>query len=251
MKQFISVILCLFFLIGTGVIVYGIRDSKESLPFNHEGTETVDDSKYTVIKMKDTVSIKAPAISQFPELDRGCEVTSLAMLLQSAGVHIDKLTLAKEIKKNPSQRTIKNGEIYYGDPNEGFVGNIYSYQKYGYGVYNKPIFELGNKYLPGRLINLTGHSFEDLKIYLSDDRPIWVIINTKYKKLPPSYFQTWNTENGKIHITYKEHSVLLTGYDQKYIYFNDPLTGQKNKAPADSFMEAWVQMGSQAITYEK
>jgi len=48
----------------------------------------------------------------------------------------------------------------------------------------------------------------------------------------------------------KEHSVLLTGYDKDYIYFNDPLTGEKNKkAPLKDFEESWVQMGSQAITY--
>ncbi|MEK5390394.1 C39 family peptidase [Margalitia sp. FSL K6-0131] len=251
MKQFISGLLCLFFLIGTGIIVYGICDSKESESYTHDALVNSDHEQYAVIKIKDAVSINVPSINQHPELDRGCEVTSLAMLLQSAGVQVDKLTLAKEIKKNPTPRTIKNGKIYYGDPNEGFVGNIYTYHKPGYGVYNKPIYELGNKFLPGKLINLTGHSFEDLKIYLSDDRPIWVIINTEYKKLPSAYFQSWYTKNGKIHITYKEHSVLITGYDKKYIYFNDPLTGQKNKAPANSFMEAWVQMGSQAITYEK
>lgn len=251
MKQFISLILCFLFLIGTGVFVYGIRGSKESIQFSQDSTENINRDQYTVIKLKDTVSINVPPLNQYPELDRGCEVTSLAMLLQSAGVPIDKLTLAKKIKKNPTPRTVKNGKIYYGDPNEGFVGNIYSYKNPGFGVYNKPIYELGNEYLQGKLINLTGHSFEDLKIYLSDNRPIWVIINTTYKELPSSYFQTWYTKNGPIRITYKEHSVLITGYDQKYIYFNDPLTGQKNKAPAKSFKEAWVQMGSQAITYNK
>lgn len=51
-------------------------------------------------------------------------------------------------------------------------------------------------------------------------------------------------------ITYKEHSVLRTGYDEKNIYFNDPIRGEKNKAAlTEDFINAWKQMGSQAITY--
>jgi uncharacterized protein YvpB len=252
MKQILSGILCLIFLFGTGAFVYGYRNSNDSISLNQSSAKINSaEEQYSIVKMKEKVSITAPVLSQFPELERGCEVTSLAMLLQSAGVNVDKLTLAKQIKKDPTPRKIQNGRIHFGDPNAGFVGNIYSYTKPGFGVYNKPIFDLGNQYLPGKMINLTGRRFEDLRIYLSDGRPVWVIINTEYRELPNSYFQTWYTKKGTIRVTLKEHSVLVTGYDQTAIYFNDPLTGQKNKAPINAFKKAWVQMGSQAITYQK
>ncbi|MCM3665951.1 C39 family peptidase [Mesobacillus subterraneus] len=209
-----------------------------------------EDYQAEIIPIKDHVLLDAPTIWQMPELPRGCEVTSLAMLLQYNGLSVDKLTLAKEVKKNPAEYKLADGKIYFGDPHEGFVGNMYTYTQPGLGVYHEPIAELAEKYLPRKIEDLTGADFQELKIHLSDSRPVWVIINTEYKKLDESFFQTWYTPNGEVKVTTKEHSVLLTGYDNEFVYFNDPLTGEKNKkAPMHEFVEAWVQMGSQAITY--
>jgi len=219
-------------------------------PIVKTNTLLQDTFNLSVIKIKDSVLIDAPVINQLPELPRGCEVTSLAMLLQYAGVEVDKMTLAEGVKKEPSTYRKENGVIYFGHPNDGFVGDMYSYHNPGLGVYHKPIKELADQYLPGRMVDLTGSDFQELKIHLSDNRPVWVIINTAYSRLPDSRFQTWQTPSGPVDITYKEHSVLVTGYDAQYIYFNDPLTGEKNrKAPITEFEDSWVQMGSQAITF--
>lgn len=202
-------------------------------------------------KIKPSVLLDVPAIRQLPELPRGCEVTSLAMLLEDAGVQTDKLTLAKQIKKDPTPFQRKNGKVYFGHPNDGFVGDMYSLTTPGLGVYHKPIKQLAEMYLPDRIIDLTGSDFSVLQQYLSKGVPIWIITNSTYKKLPESAFREWETPRGPIKITYYEHSVVITGYDQDYIYFNDPLTGEKNKkAPRADFLDAWAQMGRQAITYQ-
>lgn len=199
--------------------------------------------------LKESVLLDAPILNQLPELPRGCEVTSLAMLLQYADVDVDKLTLAEEIKKDSTPYVRENGTIYYGNPNDGFIGDMYSLSGPGLGVYHKPIAALAEQYLPGSIVDFTGSDFEEIKKHLSSNHPVWVITNSTFKKLPDSAFRTWHTPSGTIEITYSEHSVLITGYDEEYIYFNDPLTGEKNKkAPITDFEESWVQMGSQAIT---
>jgi uncharacterized protein YvpB len=222
--------------------------------FNYQEDKTQkvfqNNTDIPIIKIKEKVILDAPFISQLPELPRGCEVTSLAMMLNDAGVQVTKLTLAKEIKKDSTAYSISSGKVFFGNPNDGFVGNMFDLRKPGLGVYHKPISELAEKYLPGRVQDLSGADFDELKIHLSDNRPVWVVVNTSYQKLDESLFQTWNTPSGAVKITYKEHSVLLTGYDREYVYFNDPLTGVKNKkAPISDFEESWVQMGRQAITY--
>jgi uncharacterized protein YvpB len=72
------------------------------------------------------------------------KVTILAMMLQDAEVNVDKLTLAREVKKVPF---MKDG--YHGNPYDGFVGNMYTYSEPGLGVYHGPIVELAERYLSG------------------------------------------------------------------------------------------------------
>lgn len=211
----------------------------------------LSDVDYKVIQLAPNVMLDAPLIKQMPELPRGCEVTSLAMLLQYAGVSVNKLTLAAEIQKDPTPRYVKDGKTYFGNPQVGFVGNMYTFSKPGYGVYSKPIAHLAEKYLPGKIVNLSNRSFKELQLSLTLGKPVWVVTNVTFAPLSERYFQTWHHPDGSFtKITMKEHSVLLTGYDEKFVYFHDPLSGKKHeKAPIKDFISSWVQMGSHAISY--
>ena len=90
-------------------------------------------------------------------------------------------------------------------------------------VYNKPIFNLAEKYVSEKVINLTDRDVNDLYKVISSGSPVWVIINTTFKPLAESSFETWNTSSGEVKITYFEHSVVVVGYDQNFVYVNDPL----------------------------
>ncbi|MGT8952072.1 C39 family peptidase [Bacillus cereus] len=188
-----------------------------------------------------------PLIQQLPELDRGCEVTSLAMMLQYAGVSVDKMTLANEIKKVDF---IDDG--VRGNPNEGFVGNIYTFSESGYAVYHGPLFQLAEKYLPNKAVDLTGKNIEEIYKSVKAGQPVVMITNATFAPLDEAEFTTWETNSGDVSITYNEHCVVLIGYDQESVYIRDPLEDSLDvKVPRETFEQAWVQMGSQAISYVK
>ncbi|OUA04444.1 hypothetical protein BK772_26965 [Bacillus thuringiensis serovar finitimus] len=188
-----------------------------------------------------------PLIQQLPELDRGCEVTSLAMMLQYAGMTVDKMKLANEIKKVDFMN-----DGVRGNPNEGFVGNIYTFSESGYGVYHGPLFQLAKKYLPNKAVDLTGKSIEELYKSVKLGQPVVMITNATFAPLDEAEFTTWETNSGDVSITYNEHCVVLIGYDKEFVYIRDPLRESLDvKVPRENFEKAWMQMGSQAISYVK
>ncbi|MFC4558593.1 C39 family peptidase [Virgibacillus kekensis] len=206
------------------------------------------DTMLSPLTIRESVRLSAPQINQLPELPRGCEVTSLAMLLQYSGIEVTKSELANQVPRdNTHYRKTKEG-TFFGNPHKGFVGDMYSYNTPGYGVYHGPIAQLAAQYVGvERVHDFSGENFSQIIDQLNQNRPVWVIINAEYRELPEDQFTTWQTEDGPIQITMKEHSVLVTGYDEKFIYFNDPLN-RTDKAPINDFKEAWIQMGKQAIT---
>ncbi|MEH7109614.1 C39 family peptidase [Bacillus sp. JJ1764] len=210
--------------------------------------EAQNQTKTQVLNQNGKIVISGVAhIQQLPELPRGCEVTSLAMLLQYEGTSVDKMTLAKEINTIP----FRDQSGLHGNPNVGFVGDMYSFDHPGYGVYHTPIANLAEKYLPGRIIDLTGEDIDSVYNMINQGSPVWVITNSRFTSLPQSEFSAWNTQTGSVQITYREHSVLVVGYDNQYIYINDPLSDQSYKSvPRASFEASWVQMGQQAVSYQ-
>lgn len=139
-----------------------------------------------------------------------------------------------------------------GNPNEGFVGNIYTFSESGYGVYHGPLFQLAEKYLPNKAVDLTGKNIEEIYKRIKAGQPVVMVTNATFAPLDAAEFTTWETNSGDVSITYNEHCVVLIGYDQEFVYIRDPLEDSLDvKVPRETFEQAWVQMGSQAISYVK
>lgn len=188
--------------------------------------------------------LDVPLINQMdpPQLKNGCEVTSLAMILNYCGVKVSKNELASKINTVPLN-DINNKK---GNPNIGFVGDMVNGP--GLSVYNGPIFDLAKKYAGKKAVNLTNSPFVDLLKKVAKGSPVWVITTNNFA--PGAKFKKWVTLQGTIYITYSEHSAVITGYDKEYIYVNDPYGFKNRKVDRESFINAWEEMGKQAILIE-
>lgn len=237
-------IFCGLFSMGVAIIgAYGsdpiMKDSKE---------QAVQKKNYSTEKVQEIPYIKldVPLIDQMedPQLYNGCEVTSLAMLLNYYGMDVSKIELADQIKKVSYQED----EGIYGDPNEGFVGDITGVEK-GYGVYVGPIVELAKKQVSSQyeVKDLSKKSFTAILDQLALGTPIWCI--TTVPMTATDDMETWQTSNGEVEISWNIHSVVLTGFDKEKVFVNDPY-GEKTEVSTDDFRRSWEQMGSQAMTIQ-
>ena len=200
----------------------------------------------TIKKLIILTLINIPIINQAPNYMRGCEVVSLQMLLNYAGIAVTTEELIDKLKFDETPYKLIEGRVHFGNPYIGFVGDIYTFKNPGLGVYYPPIYNLMENYITP--INLTGQPFNIIESYLLRGKPVWVIANAKYKELGREDFETWETKDGPLKVTKWMHAVVLTGASETEVYFADPLDKAKSALKED-FIKAWEQLGSQALTY--
>lgn len=161
-----------------------------------------------------SVRLNVPIISQLPELPTGCEITAMTMMYNYAGANVNKIDMANEMPRHGS------------DPNKGYVGDPYT--KGGWTIYPPALMAMTEKYC-GSAKNMTGVSENQLEQQLKSGKPVVV----------------WVEMHG-----FSVHAITLTGYDNKYFYYNDPWTGEKDASiTKDSFMYSWSTQSYRAISY--
>jgi uncharacterized protein YvpB len=224
---------------------YNLMEEKNNEPVKtlaaefHSETRHAPKMKNDIIK--DEILLDVPLFNQMdaPRLYNGCEVTSLAMLLNFEGYHVTKNELANKIDTVP----LRYNDGRYGSPYAGFVGDMANGP--GLGVYNGPIFKLAQSYAGEKAENLTGQSFDEIMKKVSAGSPVWIITTASLS--PAASFEDWDTAEGTVKVTFNMHSVVITGYDEEHIYVNDPYGTKDRKADKDAFIKAWKMMGSQAV----
>jgi uncharacterized protein YvpB len=209
------------------------------------GSKAQAETKTESIPLPNEKILDVPLLLQMdaPRLYNGCEVTSLAMVLNYSGISVSKNELASNITTVP----LNYEDGTNGNPNVGFVGNMADGP--GLGVYHGPIFKLAQTYVNNRVEDLTKQPFSAVIEKVALGSPVWVITTTTFA--PTTEMKNWSTPQGTVDVTYKMHSVVVTGYDQESIYINDPYGGKNKKVNKENFIKAWEQMGSQAIVINK
>jgi uncharacterized protein YvpB len=188
-------------------------------------------------------------IRQNPELRYGCEVTSLAMMLNYAGVKTSKMDLYKLIQKDPDPliKSPKGDILRWGNPADGFVGDMTG-RRAGYAVFDNPMIALINQKLPGRAVNLTNQPFDRVLEHVSAGYPVVVWTTGDYRL--PDRWESWYHGKQYIKTPLDLHAVVLVGFDSNHVYLNDPLSGRKQvRVDKQQFIASWKALQNRAVSY--
>lgn len=206
-------------------------------------------SETAQIEEIDNYQLDVPLYNQLsePALKWGCEVTALGMLLAYYGFDGDKNRLQDAIEKVPY--TDEFGLM--GNPNIGFVGDATG-KNLGTGANHGPVAQLAQKKVAPRyqVIDATGHELNTLLTQVRAGNPVWVVVTIDYQIPVASDFQTWQTAQGPVKVTFKHHAAILTGYDKEAIYLNDAY-GKRVTVERQKFEQLYEAMGKQGIYFER
>lgn len=164
-------------------------------------------------RLTNSIVLNVAAISQFPTLPTGCEITDVAMLMRYRNLNISLTALANSLP-------------YTNNPETGFKGNPFT--NGGYTMYPpawRSIFL--NKF--GSFSDLSGASVLKLKQTISYAKPV----------------VAWVQMHG-----WSMHAILLTGFQNDTFIYNDPYTGQANcYISTTNFWKIASSQGHRAMTY--
>lgn len=190
---------------------------------------------------------KVPYINQLKlGYPTGCEAVSATMVLKYKGYDVSAKDIINKTKTGSKKHQKSDGLWYGANPFEEFVGNpSLGLGKGSYGVFAKPIAEAMGAYASEKVTNISGCSENELFNQVSKGNPVvvWCVKNGGNLKEGV----TWHYDGGTFKELVGEHCAVLIGYDEDYVYLNDPSAGENVKQSKAKFISNWKQLFSQAI----
>lgn len=182
-------------------------------------------------------------VLQEPELPTGCEITSLAEVLNYHGFNIDKEELCDNFMPVDYNGAVTMNQAYIGDPRS----------TNGFGCYSPVIVKSAYEYFesidsPCYAVDLSGTDFRDLFYQICQGRPV-IVWATMYLTESDFFDYLWTSENGEdMSFNYYQHCMAIYGYDlnEGIVYAGDPLVGNTTYS-IDSFERIYDIMHKQAV----
>ncbi len=178
------------------------------------------------------VCLDVENIMQYPELPNGCEITSLAIVLNYLGYEVDNVWLC--------DNHLPIEDFIYGNPWKTYVGNP---KNEGLGCYAPAIVEAGNSYLGSvnssyKTKNISGTDFHSFTEYI--DRGIPVIVwGTMYMNCDPEVYWTRVYDGEEVVWHASSHCLVLIGYTKDTYIFCDPMRGGTVEYSRESVEESY------------
>ncbi|WP_255884222.1 MULTISPECIES: C39 family peptidase [unclassified Ruminococcus] len=202
-----------------------------------------------------------PFISQNGQYPSGCESISATMLLNYYNYDITPETFIDGYLHMDYLRISDDGMYVVGpDPYTAFIGTPYNEDSLGcyppviVDALNKVFDETDSK---NTAKDTTGMSLEELiDTYIVQDEPV-LVWSTMYLWSPVET-DSWIVQGASENSPYNdgdiynwianEHCLVLTGYDEHYYYFNDPLSyGNTVQYEKSAFNMRFEQLGKCSV----
>lgn len=223
---------------------FGFTYSGESRP-----GDTLPQVRYVYTAVQaGSARLDVPYIDQREKYPTGCESVSAVMALQYTGVEMTVEDWIDHHLPRGKGPLMENG-VYTGtNPWNAFPGDPYSAD--GWGCFAPVIARAAETALAGtgyRLKPMYGLSVETLcRLFVARGVPVifWATLDmAEGRPCKP-----WQMDDGSGEYTWTEpmHCLLLTGFDEENLYFNDPMRGKDTAYPWESVRKAYRTMHSQA-----
>jgi uncharacterized protein YvpB len=261
-----SYFLIFIVLLGGFYLTFGGSSNPEEAMASNQTKEIMgaSEQKPEIKKPEETISLPKEVKLEIELIKQdyplSSALASLEMALMFYEIEISQDEILNKIGYSSPLRMQQIGdEIIWGDPNEGFVGDVNGWftgnrEKQndlklatGWGVGSRPIAQLAKEYLPNsKEINEGGIS--QLKKALADQNPIIF-----WHRRADSNKETLKikTNNGKEIDFFQNHVNLLIGYHeeekgQTIYYFLDPYYGEI-EVSEEKLLEQWELHGRKAV----
>ncbi|HJJ16160.1 MAG TPA: Ig-like domain-containing protein [Clostridiaceae bacterium] len=232
---------------GNGIVgysLYSLYNTTKPIPVTYNVPDT---NGVKIIK-------NVPYLNQFSlGYPTGCEAVSATMLLKFAGYNVSTSQIVNATPTDTKGKYYDNStnSYYGGNPFKVFVGHpSIGKSKGSYGCFAEPIVIAMKKIAGNKVKNISGCSENTLFEYINKGKPVvvWGIKNAGN----PEKGVTWKYPDGSgsFEEIVGEHCFVLMGYDNNYVYLNDPSAGQNAKQLKSKFISNWKQLYSQAIIIE-